>query len=91
MVLPTANKSILFSERLRVAASTAKTIALTLQFRNVTFCVVVPIFAFLWSFQQPLHRKTTILAVVLYVISGIGITAGRSLPFNSPLQTRSTA
>jgi stearoyl-CoA desaturase (delta-9 desaturase) len=54
----------------------------TLQPNNISFCIILPIIGLVWSFYQPLSRQTFILGGILYIISGVGITAGMTLiPF----------
>jgi stearoyl-CoA desaturase (delta-9 desaturase) len=49
----------------------------TLQPNNITFCIILPLTGFFWSFFQSLTHQTFILGVILYIISGVGITAGK--------------
>lgn len=49
----------------------------TLQPNNITFCIILPLIGFCWCFFQSLSHQTFILGVILYIISGVGITAGK--------------
>lgn len=49
----------------------------TLQPNNITFCIILPLLGFCWSFFQSLSYQTFILGGVLYILSGVGITAGK--------------
>ncbi|KAL7920196.1 fatty acid desaturase domain-containing protein [Trichoderma austrokoningii] len=48
----------------------------TLQPNNITFCIILPLIGFSWTLFQSLCRETFVLAGILYIISGVGITAG---------------
>lgn len=49
----------------------------TLQSNNITFCIILPLIGLCWSFFQSLSHQTFVLGGVLYIISGVGITAGK--------------
>lgn len=70
MLYQTANVSKQTLHRMRIFLS-------TLQPNNITFCIILPLIGFSWTFLQSLCRETFILGVTLYIMSGVGITAGK--------------
>lgn len=47
---------------------------------NTTLVVIVPMIGFISAYWVPLHLKTAIFAVIYYVHTGLGITAGKFRP-----------
>ncbi|KAI1324702.1 fatty acid desaturase-domain-containing protein [Xylariaceae sp. FL0255] len=47
-----------------------------LQIRNITFCILLPLAGLYWCLYVPIILPTAMLAMALYILSGVGITAG---------------
>jgi len=50
---------------------------------NVVFVAVIPLFGLIIAFSTPLLWKTALWALVYYFLTGLGITAGTSAPISS--------
>lgn len=44
---------------------------------NITFTLIVPLFGFISAYWVPLVTKTVLFAIVYYFNTGLGITAGK--------------
>lgn len=51
---------------------------------NTTLIIIIPIIGFISAYWVPLQLYTAIFAVFYYFTTGMGITAGKTLPVEAP-------